>query len=112
VIRRIPARAWITAALPGSALLLAISAAAAPAARCHIHPPADETAATAMASNGGVATIGPFDSIAACEAERHQLFGAGGRCHCAAGFTPGWIGPVPDRPPAPGDLPGAVQGLP
>jgi hypothetical protein len=90
-----------------------MSVAAAPAARCHIHPPADEkTAAIATAPKGGVATIGPFDSIAACEAERRRLFGAGGRCHCAAGFTPGWIGPVPSQPPAPGDLPGGAQGLP
>jgi hypothetical protein len=65
----------------------------APAVSCHIHPPGST-------AERPVGIIGPFESIKACETERLTRFGAAGRCHCAADFSPRWI-----DPPAP-ELPG------
>jgi hypothetical protein len=68
-------------------------AVAAPPISCHIHPPGSTP-------ERPVGIIGPFDSIRACETERLARFGAAGRCHCAADFSPRWL-----DPPAP-ELPG------
>ncbi|MGB5202489.1 MAG: hypothetical protein WBN68_19195 [Sedimenticolaceae bacterium] len=68
-------------------------AVAAPPISCHIHPPGSTP-------ERPVGIIGPFDSIKACETERHTRFGTAGRCHCAADFSPRWL-----DPPAP-ELPG------
>jgi hypothetical protein len=53
--------------------------------RCHIHPPSNET------RQGAPQTVGPFAGRTDCEAERMRRFGALGRCHCSAPFTPGWV---------------------
>jgi hypothetical protein len=53
---------------------------------CHIHPPADGAEAPP-------ALIGPFADAKRCEHERRGRFGAGGRCHCTADFTPDWLSP-------------------
>jgi hypothetical protein len=76
--------------------LLLATASAGNAAVCHIHPPADEAAAQPE-------LIGPIASAAACEAERRQRFGALGRCHCTAPFTPDGL--IPGLGPERGDLP-------
>jgi hypothetical protein len=55
---------------------------------CHIHPPVD----TNTDAQPTPALIGPFDDRGACEDARQQRFGALGRCHCSASFTPGWVG--------------------
>jgi hypothetical protein len=60
---------------------------------CHIHPPGSTP-------EQPVGIIGPFDSLAACEDARQRRFGPGGRCHCAADFSPRWLTP-PDQ-----ELPG------
>lgn len=56
---------------------------------CHIHPPGSTP-------ERPVGTLGPFDSLAACEEERLRRFGPAGRCHCAADFSPRWLSP-PDN---------------
>jgi hypothetical protein len=66
---------------------------------CHIHPPAELVERGAQP-----ATIGPYTGEDACEAERLDLFGGQGRCHCVQSFggsrrfAPG---PEPDGPAAP-----------
>ena len=64
---------------------------------CHIHPPGSTP-------QQPVGTIGPFDSVQACEQERARRFGSEGYCHCSADFTPDWrrLEPVP---PSPVDIP-------
>jgi hypothetical protein len=65
---------------------------AAVAGTCHIHPPTNGTGATPT-------LIGPFSDVGRCEQERRGRFGAAGRCHCTADFTPDWLSPrrVPGR---------------
>lgn len=75
-----------------AALFLAGNAASAGQTSCHIHPPG-----SSPESPRG--TIGPFDSAFECETERLRRFGAGGRCHCVAGFSPRWVPPAPALPP-------------
>ncbi|MCB1801078.1 MAG: hypothetical protein KDI82_05270 [Gammaproteobacteria bacterium] len=69
---------------------------AAASVSCHIHPPGS----TPERPRG---TIGPFDSVEACEAQRLQQFGDQGRCHCVADFSPRWVPPA--DPPLPGGSP-------
>jgi hypothetical protein len=78
-------------------LLLCVGAvSAAPNANCHIHPPAT-TGAEAPNADTAPAIVGPFQGHSACEQARSALFGALGRCHCSATFTPGWVGQQPGR---------------
>ncbi len=77
-------------------LLMGADGLAAGAISCHIHPPGSTP-------ERPIGIIGPFDSIAACEAERGRRFGAAGRCHCAADFSPRWLTP-PERT-RPGESP-------
>jgi len=49
---------------------------------CHIHPPLEKREGGTRAT-----TLGPFDTEAVCESLRRRMFGDGGRCHCAPGFT-------------------------
>jgi hypothetical protein len=67
-------------------LLWGAAAVAAGGVSCHIHPPGSTP-------QRPVGTIGPFDSPQACEDERLRRFGAVGRCHCAADFSPRWLTP-------------------
>ena len=69
-------------------LLTAPAVAAERPTSCHIHPPGSTPQRPA-------GTIGPYASPAACERERFARFGALGRCHCAADFSPRWL-PPPD----------------
>ncbi|MGD9409555.1 MAG: hypothetical protein PVF12_06185, partial [Thiohalocapsa sp.] len=87
-------------------------AARAEAAVCHIHPPGEAL------GDGSAKLIGPYPDAHRCERERQLRFGAAGRCHCAAPFTPDWLGRrAVDRPtPAVADpslqTPGGAPGLP
>ena len=67
-------------------------AVAVPSVSCHIHPPG-----SSPERPRGI--IGPFDTIQACERERAARFGAAGRCHCAADFSPRWLAPPEDGLP-------------
>jgi len=60
---------------------------------CHIHPPGSTP-------QKPIGTIGPFDSVRACETERAQRFGDQGYCHCSADFTPDWRRLEPAPPEA------------
>lgn len=77
-------------------LLLTGAATAAGPVSCHIHPPGSTP-------ENPVNLIGPFDGYADCERERQRRFGAAGRCHCAADFSPRWL--LPEIPSRPGDSP-------
>jgi hypothetical protein len=81
-------------------LMLALASLAPPLAAqgisCHIHPPGSTPERPRN-------TVGPFDSVAGCEHQRVTRFGAAGRCHCAADFSPSWI-PQPE-PFLPGGSP-------
>jgi hypothetical protein len=58
---------------------------------CHIHPPGSTP-------QNPVNTVGPFASPRECETERVRRFGADGRCHCRADFTPRWMPTEPELP--------------
>jgi len=69
---------------------------------CHVHALVDARADVRSTP----ATIGPYDDRDACEQARRELFGPLGRCHCTAGFTPGWVvGSEPSGAPIPPGLP-------
>jgi len=70
-------------------LLPLLSPAVGAATACHLHPPADNADAPIL--------IGPFIDRNACETERSNRYGAAGRCHCMADFTPAWLPVEPDR---------------
>ena len=72
--------------LPGLALALGGTS-------CHIHPPGSSP-------QKPLGIIGPYPSVRACEAERLERFGAAGRCHCVADFSPRRPGENPDSSPA------------
>jgi len=82
------------ATLPGLllALLYGLPATATGDVSCHIHPPGSTP-------ENPVGTIGPFDSLAACEEARLRRFGPTGRCHCAADFSPRWLSPPDNKLP-------------
>lgn len=68
----------------------------AAAAVCHVHPPAADEPVPRL--------LGPYADAVICERERRLRFGAAGRCHCTAAFTPNWLGPQAlDRPARAGD---------
>lgn len=76
------AQAWVAPSL------------AAQGVSCHIHPPGSTPERPRN-------TVGPFAGTAECERERLARFGATGRCHCAADFSPRWLPqPEPYRPGA------------
>lgn len=82
--------------LIGLTLLLCLDVSAR-GSECHIHPPQ-------VIPNEAGEIIGPFPTRGACEQEREHRFGAAGRCHCRADFTPRWLpnepaGIDPLRPP-------------
>jgi hypothetical protein len=79
-------------ALLSALCLFAGAASAAPRGNCHIHAPAEAASGQTPTVEAVPATIGPFDGVGACERARRGLFGELGRCHCSAGFTPGWVG--------------------
>jgi len=68
---------------------------------CHIHPPTQTRTDQQFSS----ALIGPFDDRRGCEDARQQGFGALGRCHCSADFTPGWVGSESGSASMPPSLP-------
>ena len=82
-----------TSSLLGCLLLgAALPAGAASPVSCHIHPPGSTP-------ERPVNIVGPFDSYRECEQAREARFGAEGRCHCAADFSPRWLDqPRPRRP--------------
>ena len=84
------------ALLAALALLATSQVQALGSTTCHIHPPGSTP-------EEPVGTIGPFDSVRACEEERAQRFGAQGYCHCSADFTPDWRRLEPASPTLPGD---------
>lgn len=88
-------------ALLGGGLLLGATTTLSAKTSCHVHPPAAEASDGASAST----TIGPYDSRDRCEQARHAHFGPLGRCHCSAGFTPGWVGGEPGDAPMPSGRP-------
>ena len=62
------------------------------ATSCHIHPPGSTP-------EQPVGIVGPFATPGECERERALRFGAAGRCHCAADFSPRWLPLDPDPAP-------------
>lgn len=73
---------------------------------CHVHPPAEARSGDPE----GTTIIGPYATRDTCEKSRRQRFGELGRCHCSAGFTPGWVGgETTDAPLPPGLPPGAAM---
>ncbi len=96
------ARCPSRAVLLGTCLLFGASSGLDAKTSCHVHPPAE-------ARSGGPAdttTIGPYATRDACEQARRERFGELGRCHCSAGFTPGWVGSESGSAPLP---PGAAM---
>ena len=78
-------------------LLLSSGAIAVGSTSCHIHPPGSTP-------QNPVNTVGPFDTVSLCEAERARRFGDQGYCHCSADFTPDWRSLDPGAG-KPGDIP-------
>ena len=89
------------AALVWGCLLLGASGNLSAKTSCHVHPPADAKADAPSTPT----TIGPYDTRDTCEQARRALFGQLGRCHCTAGFTPGWVGSESSGAPMPPGLP-------
>jgi hypothetical protein len=87
--------AAMLASIGGTAFLVAPTLAAT----CHIHPPPTE-------SDPSPALIGPWPDAGTCDVERANRFGALGRCHCTAAFTPGWLSDDPSEPTAAGQRTG------
>ena len=86
--RRAPARRWLMCVVSSC---LAAGASASADTRCHIHPPGSTP-------QNPVNIVGPFATPAECESERRRRFGADGRCHCQADFTPRWLPREPTTP--------------
>ena len=82
------ARGGFLTALLCAGLLIGASGDLTAKTSCHVHPPSDARVDAPSAP----ATIGPYSDRDACEQARRELFGQLGRCHCTAGFTPGWVG--------------------
>ena len=95
------ARGLFLTALLCAGLLIGASGDLRAKTSCHVHPPPDARVDAPSAP----ATIGPYGNRDACEQARRELFGQLGRCHCTAGFTPGWVGGEPGGAAMPPGLP-------